>query len=160
MDDEDKVYFSDLDEIWKPQEIVDDRIYKLKQLNYCYYLNQRSSENWIGTIVGKLKTFRSGGGFNRLRANTQNHRENSGWHFTNMGGADQIRLKLSAYDHQEFNRPEIKDNIEQKMQRGEDYVGRGVDWQGKRFSFWEDESEWPQYLKDNREKYAHLLKPH
>lgn len=153
----DIIYFGDVDEIWKPQEITDDKVYNLRQLNYCYYLNNRSSEEWVGTIVGRWGTVKTNT-LNHWRAKHDNILDDGGWHFTNMGGAEQIRKKLESYDHQEFNTDDVKGQIEERMANGQDYVGRGRDWQGKPFEMWTDESELPQYLKDNKEKYKHLFK--
>ncbi len=155
--DGDVVYYGDLDEILKPQEIKDDKVYNLEQLNYCYYLNNRSSEEWVGTIVGRWKTIKT----QRLahwRATHTNQLPNGGWHLTNMGGADQIREKLEAYDHQEYNNDNIKYSLEWRMHTGEDYVGRKVDWLGNPFHFWVDETELPEYVIINKQKYAHLWK--
>lgn len=148
---DDTIYYGDLDEIWKPQTEEG----KLKQLNYCYYLNMRSSEEWQGTVVSKYKNLRN---LNEMRADHSRILEDGGWHFTNMGGAEQVKKKLEAYDHQEFNQQSIKDNIEEKIANGQDYVGRRVDWQGKPFSFWVDEVDLPQYLLDNRKQYAIYFK--
>ncbi len=155
VQDDDLIYFGDLDEIWKPQE-VDDKVYKLKQLNYCYRLDNRSSEQWIGTIVGKYKNIKING-FNWNRANPSHYKEDGGWHFTNMGGTDQIIKKLEAYDHQEYNHDSIKNCIEERINSGEDYVGRNLDWQGKPFTMWQEEVYLPQYLLDNKEKYARFF---
>jgi len=43
------------------------------------------------------------------------------------------------------------------MEQGKDYVGRKRDWKGKEFMFWKDESELPDYLIDNKEKWIHLF---
>lgn len=157
INDDDLVYFGDLDEIWKPQQVTDNRIFKLKQLNYCYYLNNRSSEQWIGTIVGKWSSIRQKG-FNYNRAHPENFIEDGGWHFTCMGGADQIRKKLESYDHQEYNLDWIKNSIEERMDRGLDFLARPNDWQGKPFSFWIEEEKLPKYLVDNRGRYENLFK--
>lgn len=154
--DEDIIYFGDVDEIWKPQEITDNKVYNLRQLNYSYYLNNRSSEEWIGTIVGRWKTIKTKS-FNHWRANHTNVLDGGGWHFQNLGGPDQIRRKLESYDHQEFNTEDIKEDVEFRMINGEDYVGRKLDWRGKPFRFWIDEVDLPQYLRDNKDKYAHLF---
>lgn len=156
LDDDDIVYFGDVDEIWKPQE-VDEKVYKLKQLNYTYYLNNRSSENWIGTIVGRYRAIKQGS-LNDFRAHPVHFKEDGGWHFTNMGGVEQIRKKLESYDHQEFNHDYIKEDIEYKIENGLDYVGRKYDWQGKPFTFFIDESQLPRYITDNKSKYADLFK--
>lgn len=153
----DIVYFGDLDEVWTPQDIQDDRVYNLRQVNYSYYLNNRSSEEWIGTVVGRWSTIKTQS-FNHWRAKHDNVLDDGGWHFTNMGGAEQIRKKLDAYDHQEFNNDDVKSQIEGRMERGEDYVGRGRDWQGAPFEFHTDEVDLPQYLKDNKEKWLHLFR--
>lgn len=157
LDEEDIVYFGDVDEIWTPQEIKDDKVYNLRQLNYSYYLNNRSSEEWVGTIVGKWGTIKEHT-LNYWRANHSHILDNGGWHFQNLNGADAIRKKLESYDHQEFNDEETKSLIEERMEKGEDYVGRSVDWKGRPFEFWQDESQLPKYLLDNREKYAHLFR--
>lgn len=154
--DDDIVYFGDLDEIWKPQEIKDDKVYNLEQLNYCYYLNQRSSERWVGTIVGKWKTIKENT-FSHWRATHTNELPNGGYHFTNVGGADQIRLKLNAYDHQEFNNEQIRADIDRKIANGEDYVGRRTDWEGKPFEMWISELDLPKYILDNKTTWIKLF---
>ncbi len=150
---EDIIIYGDVDEIINPdilQHIGDD-IYKLEQLNYSYYFNNRSSEVWQGTNVCKYKDLIN---LNDLRANHDYVVPNAGWHFTNMGGSEQVIKKLEAYDHQEFNKDAIKSSITKKIENNEDYVGRRTDWQGNPFHFWVDESDLPQYLLDNREKYG------
>jgi len=154
---DDIIFYGDVDEIWKPQEIKDDKVYNLEQLNYCYYLNNRSSEKWVGTIVGKWGTIKT----NTLahwRANHTNEIPNAGWHFTNMGGLEQIKKKLDAYDHQEYNNDEVKTLLEDRIKYGEDYVGRNVDWLGNPFSYWVSDVDLPKYILDNKTKYGHLFK--
>lgn len=157
LNDEDIIYFGDLDEIWKPQEIKDDKVYNLKQLNYSYYLNNRSSEEWIGTVVGKWNTFKTDT-VNYWRANHTNVLENGGWHFTNLGGEEQILKKLDAYDHQEANTEWVRQNIGYRIKQGQDYLGRANDWKGKPFQMWLDDAELPEYIIKNKEQWKHLLK--
>lgn len=152
LNDEDIFYYGDLDEIWKPQEIKDDKVYNLKQLNYSYYLNNRSSEEWIGTIVGKWKTIKTNT-LNHWRATHTNVLENGGWHFTNMGGLDQILKKLDSYDHQEANIPWVRENLKARLENGEDYLGRTQDWTGKPFKMWVDDSELPEYILKNKDEW-------
>lgn len=148
-DDEDLIYYGDVDEIWKPQEI-DDEVYKLRQICYSYYLNNRSPEDWRGTIVTKYKNLR-GGCLNDMRANPVNIRENGGWHFTNMGGLEAIQLKIASYDHQEANIPIITNGLGDRLKANVDFLGRG-------FEFWVDESQLPEYLLENKERWLHLWK--
>ncbi len=140
-DDEDIVYYGDTDEIWKPKDI-DDKVYKLRQLAYSYYLNNRSPEDWRGTIVTKWKNLKNGC-LNDMRANPVNILEDGGWHFTNLGGLEAVKKKIESYDHQEVNIPWVKDGLEERMELNVDFLGRG-------FQFWEDESDLPQFIIDNK----------
>ncbi len=154
---DDIVYFGDLDEIWKPKKIKDNKVYNLEQLNYCYYLNNRSSERWVGTIVGKWKEI-SKNTLSYWRATHTNELAYGGWHFTNMGGIEQIKKKLDAYDHQEYNNSSTIDGLGDRIKYGEDYVGRQSDWQGKPFSFELDEGQLPEYIISNKSKLHDYFK--
>lgn len=147
----DVIYYGDVDEVWTPQTEEG----KLEQLNYSYYLNQRSSELWQGTNMCLYKNLRN---LNELRADHSKILPNGGWHFTNCGGIDKLRSKIESYDHQEMITDDVRDNLEERMKNGEDYLGRVRDWKGKPFDFWVDESELPKYLLDNKEKYAKYFK--
>lgn len=155
--DDDIVYYGDADEIWKPKEITDDKAYKLKQLCYVYYLNNRSSEQWVGTVVTRYKNIKNGC-ICDLRANPENILDDGGWHFTNMGGVEAIRQKIEAYDHQEYNTEKVKSQIEKRMKNNQDYLGRMFDYRWRRFKFWVDESDLPIYLKEHKADYIHLFK--
>ena len=78
--------------------------------------------------------------------------ENGGWHFTFMGGAEQIRLKIESYGHQEYNNDSVKDRVEENLKNNKDVLGRSE------FTFQIDESQLPRYLIDNREKYKKYFK--
>lgn len=146
-DDEDLIYYGDVDEVWKPKDI-DDQVYKLRQLAYSYWLNNRSPEDWRGTIVTKWKNLKNGC-LNDMRANPINILEDGGWHFTNLGGLDEVKRKIGDYDHQEVNVPWVTDGLAERLELNVDFLGRG-------FQFWTDDSQLPQYLLDNKERYADL----
>ncbi len=156
LDNDDFCFVSDLDEIWNPQTVIDmrtDDVYKLRQDMYAYYLNNRSSEAWAGTLGTKYKNIKHNC-LNHLRTPSKTrytYVPNGGWHFTNQGGADRIRTKLESYGHQEFNTAEVKSDIETKIRENRDFVGRG-------FRFWKDESGLPQYLLDNKERYRNFFR--
>lgn len=154
---EDVIFYGDVDEMYCPLFLtpIEDKIYKLKQSNYCYYLNLRSSEEWQGTNVCKYKNLIN---LNEFRANHDNVKENGGWHFTNMGGIDQIRKKIEAYDHQEMITDEVREKLEERMENGQDYLGREFDWKGKPFFFYKSEIDLPQYLCYNKEQWKHLFR--
>jgi beta-1,4-mannosyl-glycoprotein beta-1,4-N-acetylglucosaminyltransferase len=163
---DDLIYYGDCDEIWKPPNVTLDGKHlridswklindKLEQLNYSYYLNQRSSETWQGTNLFRYRFIKN---LNEIRADHSSVVPNGGWHFTNCGGIDKLRSKIESYDHQEMVTDEVRDKLEERMKNGEDYLGRKIDWKGKTFEFWIDELDLPTYLLDNKEKYNAYFK--
>jgi len=147
----DVIYYGDVDEIWKPQTQEG----KLRQLCYSYFLNNRSSEDWQGTNMFRYKNIRN---LNDIRADHSVVLENGGWHFTNMGGYEKLLNKLESYDHQEVNIPWVKDGLKARMEANIDFLGRSHDWKGNEFKMWIDETQLPEYLLENKEKYKHLWK--
>lgn len=154
LEDDDRVFIGDVDEIWDPTITYPNGRAELQQTVYTYYLNNKSSEPWTGTSLMSYKDIKSNT-LDNLRAYDEARKYmhapivKSGWHFTNIGGADFVKRKIQSYAHQEFNNPQTLNEIEQRIARNEDYLGRP-------FKIGIDESEWPLYLKENRDKYAHL----
>jgi len=146
---DDVIYYGDVDEIWKPQE----KEGKLRQLAYSYYLNNRSSEDWQGTNMFLYKNIRN---LNDIRADHSVVLENGGWHLTNMGGAEQILKKLDSYDHQEANIPWVRENIQYRIDQGQDFLGRANDWKGKPFKMWKESKDLPEYILKNKKQWKHL----
>lgn len=156
LSDTDICFVGDVDEIWNPEAIIDyrkDDIYKLKQNVHPYYFNNRSNEPWAGTLVTKYKNIKYCC-LNHLRTVTKTrytYIADGGWHFTNQGGADRIREKLESYGHQEFNNLSIKSSLEDKIDSNKDFIGRD-------FEFWQDESDLPEYVINNKLKYRQFFK--
>lgn len=153
----DVAYCSDLDEIWKPQ-MLDNKIHSLAQYNYSYYLNQRSSEQWVGTLASKIKNIFVG--YNKLNRSVKpNVLPDGGWHFTNMGGVKQIIKKVSAYDHgHEIPQDWFKETIGERIKNGQDFLARDKDYLGNPYKFWIETENWPDYLKENADKYGYMIK--
>ncbi len=166
--DEDICFIGDVDEIWEtppsdeamapePTDHEKQTTYangtaKIRLRVYTYYLNNRSSEDFYGTMVGKYKYIK-GQCLNHLRSHrttwTTNYR---GWHFTSMGGYDEVKRKLSdSYTRESYWTPDVEAGLKDNVEKSQDFLGRG-------FTFKVDESDWPQYLKDNKQKYEHLLR--
>jgi beta-1,4-mannosyl-glycoprotein beta-1,4-N-acetylglucosaminyltransferase len=155
---EDLCFITDLDEYWNTElnytNIEDDKIYKLKQLAYSGYMNVRSSEAWAGTLLTKYKNIEDAC-LNHLRTRSKTKYEyidNAGWHFTFIGGEQQVKMKLESYGHQEYNNDEIKNRIKDLLEQGKDVLGRNE------FEFWIDESELPNHLIENKKKYKQYFK--
>lgn len=130
--------------------------HELQQTVYTYWLNNKSSEYWTGTSVMQYKDIKKDT-LDNLRAYDEARKHmwatvfpNAGWHFTNIGGAEFIKRKIKSYAHQEFNNPEFLGLVDERIAQNIDYLGRD-------FKLGVDESELPQYLLDNKDKYAKLF---
>lgn len=136
--DEDVVYISDVDEIWKPVD-VKDAIYKPKQLPYLYYLNQRTFEDWFGwtgTVATKYKNIKNAC-INHLRTDSMTDYvviPNGGWHFNSIGGQEQKRL---AFQHPVYE--------------------NDTEWKRREINMRVDESDLPEYLIKNKDKWIKLF---
>jgi len=175
LKDDDLVFIGDVDEIWDhglhhqyaSKEAMyrgcydyPQAVFKLALLVYPYYLNNLSSERFWGTSVTRYANIKDAC-LNHLRTKGQLTGSGSdiggrghsyfGWHFTSQGGIEEVRRKLNdSYTAESYNTQEVQDKLEERF--GEkDYIGRG-------FTFKKDEKHLPQYLIDNKEKYAHLWK--
>ncbi len=156
LNDNDVCFVSDVDEIWNPEAKIDlrkDDVFKLRQIVYSYYVNNRSSELWAGTLVTKYKNIKHTC-LNHLRTASKTkytYIENGGWHFTNQGGADRIREKIEAsYGSEDLNTDAIKSKVVERMESNQDYIGR-------RFKFRKNDKGLPAYLLENRDRYRPLF---
>lgn len=150
LNDNDIVFVGDVDEIWNPDKSYVLSTSKLYLKVYTYYLNLRSSEVFRGTLLttyGKIKN----ACLNHLRSNTELS-QLGGWHFTSMGGAENLKKKLTdSYTQDSYATPYVLDNLAYNIENAKDFLGRD-------FTYEIDESQWPEYLRQNRMKYKHLLK--
>jgi beta-1,4-mannosyl-glycoprotein beta-1,4-N-acetylglucosaminyltransferase len=156
--DEDIIISSDLDEIPNPEILkniesffVSTKLYSFRQNSYYYYLNMLQSDDWYGSRMGTygmLKHY----SYNELRKKVNEPIQNGGWHFSFQGGAERVKNKINSYSHQELNTDEIKNGIEDKIARGVDPFGRSDLRQVQ------IDNSFPQYLRDNIDKYSHMIK--
>lgn len=140
--DNDIVFISDVDEIWKvPQKVYeDDIIYKPKQIPYLYFFNQRTSENWLGwsgTIFTRYKNIKDNC-INHLRTDSMTEYEvieNGGWHFNSIGGREQ---KQKAFSHPVYEDESV--------------------WKNREINLRKDDSDLPIFLIENKDKWKkHFL---
>ena len=79
--------------------------------------------------------------------------ENGGWHFNFWGGADNIKQKIEAYAHQEFNNPETLENVASQLASNKDVFGRLYEYKVVPL-----DDNLPKYLLDNLDKFAEHIK--
>ncbi len=149
LDDDDLCFVGDCDEIWDYRNIALNQKIKLKV--YAYWLDNSSDEKFWGGIWTKYENIRNSC-LNDLRNDLPKSELYGGWHFTSMGGLDEIRRKLSdSYSEKDYWTPQIQENIGKSMEENKDWLGRN-------FEFKVDESEWPDYFKKNKDRYIYLCK--
>lgn len=156
LNDEDIVFIGDVDEIYEPGwfksgDEATTPTCKAKLRVYSYWLNNRSSEEFWGTLASKWRIL------NNLCLNEARSipfyktRREVGWHFTSMGGYENVKKKLTdSYTEESYANKHILDNLNDNISKNSDFLGRN-------FSYHREESEWPAYLRDNKSKYKHLL---
>lgn len=154
--DDDVVFIGDCDEIWNPMlaQEIPTKSHKLGLLVYSYYLNNRSSEQFHGTLFTKYGIIKNKC-LNHVRSQPSYYEfiPNAGWHFTSMGGHEQVKRKLlDSYTEESYASPMVIDNLEENIKNNKDFLGRD-------FTYKIDESQWPEYLKKNKDKYRGLWLP-
>lgn len=141
------LYIGDCDEIWQPFPIDENQVFKLKLRVYTYWLNNKSSEQFWGTIVGKYESIK-GKCLNHLRQQSVRTQTDWGWHFTSL--KDNLRKKLEdSYTNETYANELVLQNLEKNIETAKDFLGRD-------FVYKKDESEWPEYLKQHKKKYSQL----
>ena len=157
LNDNDIVFIGDCDEIWNPEQMKDyiyaDNPLKLKLKTYSYFLNNRSNEDFWGTLVARYKDIKNEC-LNHLRSNIDfRTKQDYGWHFTSQGGYENVKKKLTdSYTNDSYANDWVLNNLESNINANSDFLGR-------KFNYTNDESEWPAYLTNNRDAYTRLLKP-
>ena len=173
-DEEDYIFFSDPDEIPKP-EILNN--FKLKKkygillqnnFNYKFNLFNKDESPWDGPRVCKKKDLKSidymrqkvlskNLKYNFYRIDKERNLEifeNAGWHFNNIMSPEKISIKLKTFAHTEFSDDKysspkiIKKKIDQKIDlfdRGNELIKIDLN------------HTFPRYLVNNIEKYKEWI---
>ena len=154
LKDDDIVLIGDVDELpdFNKIDLLSNLPIKIKLKVYSYWLNNRSSEEFWGTLITSYKYIKENC-LNHLRSNELLRTDNEmGWHFTSLGGYEKVKEKLTdSYTAESYATSQVLGNLENNIRENKDFLGRD-------FIYKTDESEWPQFLKDSKEKYKHLCK--
>lgn len=176
---DDVIIISDLDEIPRAEKIVEyakKEGVKVFEQRYCnYFLNciavdapdashlvkRNKIVYWCGSVMVDYADFTSFKEVRKLRDKIQNNTlriQEGGWHFSFMGGAEKIRMKLDSWAHTregKYNPEYLKDpnRLLEIMNSGDDLFGRQF-----RFEFFELDDSFPDYLISNYKKYIDFIK--
>jgi beta-1,4-mannosyl-glycoprotein beta-1,4-N-acetylglucosaminyltransferase len=156
------VLTSDLDEIPDPNAVKflkenfnPEVIYSFEQQMHQYYLNvQNLSEPWNGTRACTIQKYREWGS-ERLRNSEHLTMKfpNAGWHWSFLGGEKMIEEKIRSFAHTEYLNEETLSNIKNRLLNNEDVFNRG-----HKLVVVELGDSYPEYVLQNKEKLAHLIR--
>lgn len=157
---EDIIIVSDLDEIPRGSKIKEYKgkgVFAFEQNQYSYYLNYNVGISPL--TPGTFSRITNWGYIKRNNLSLTGLRylaltedmliRDGGWHFSWMGGEKKIVEKLESWAHQEFNKPELKDEnkIHQYITSGREHFGREGVGETNRV---EIDSSFPQYIQDHK----------
>jgi beta-1,4-mannosyl-glycoprotein beta-1,4-N-acetylglucosaminyltransferase len=128
-------------------------VWRFEQSEYRYFVNRRSLAPWYGTRMTRFRDFATA---EEMRHSGRKTIPDAGWHFSWMGGTEQIREKLGAFAHQELNTPRFSNPqyIERTINAGQPLFD-----QSEQFAFVALDDSFPRYWREHPEKIAHWLKP-
>ena len=173
-DDEDYIFFSDPDEIVRPDLLKNFKLNKKYGIfmqdffNYKFNLFNPHESPWEGTRVAQKKNINS---INFLRQKIKSKNlnysffrfdkeksielfHNGGWHFNNILTPGEISLKLKTFAHSEFSKEEFynKEVIKKKINDKIDLFDRGHQYRVINF-----DQKFPKYLLENKKKFEKFL---
>ena len=174
LEENDYIFFSDPDEIIKP-DILENfdlekkyGIFMQKCFNYKFNLFNSYESPWEGTRVCKKKNLKSID-FMRQKIKSKNldykffriDKEkniqiysDAGWHFNNILSPEEISLKLKTFAHSEFSDEKFSSItvIEDKIRKRIDLFDRG-----HKYTKIEIDEKFPKEIKNNLDKFSEFI---
>tara|TARA_Y100000768_G_C23863495_1_gene626873 strand:+ start:155 stop:970 length:816 start_codon:yes stop_codon:yes gene_type:complete len=173
-DPEDYIFFSDPDEIPRPELLKNFNLKKKYGIflqdcfNYKFNLFNPYESPWEGTRVAKKKDLKSID-FMRQKVKSKNLKysflrfdkekniqlfNNGGWHFNNVLTAEEISLKVKTFAHTEFSGEKFSKSeiIQEKIKKKVDLFDRGHKYEVRNL-----DSSFPDYLINNIHIYKKWL---
>jgi len=172
--EEDYIFFSDPDEIPRPEILKNFNlkkkygIFMQKCFNYKLNLYNKYESPWEGTRVCKKKNLESidfmrqkiiskNLKYNFLRIDKEKSIElfnDAGWHFNNIMTPKEISIKLKTFAHTEFREDKFSnpETIQQKIDQKIDLFGRD-----QHYTAIDLNEDFPIYILENKKKYSDFL---
>ena len=172
--EEDYVFFSDPDEIIRPEILKDLKLNKKYGIffqdffNYKINLYNKFESPWEGTRVAKKKNLKSidymrqkvrskNLNYSFLRIDKEKSIEvfkDGGWHFNNIMSPREISLKLKTFAHSEFSSDKFSsiENIKNKIKNKIDLFDRGHIYEAIKLN-----EKFPKYILQNLDKFNEFI---
>lgn len=109
--------------------------------NYYYYLNfQKKNDLWPGVQCFQAKWLKNftANELREFRKSPIRSMNNSGWHFSYLGGKEMIKYKIKNFSHQEYNIPEIV---------SDEYIDFCINNGYSLFEYYKNPNIKPKYIK-------------
>jgi len=155
---EDIIIIEDADEMVRSDVIASldtilvDGCNAVSQALHAYYINwECTNMKWHGSKILRRK-FVDNPSEHRCHTDIAKYIHNGGWHFSYLGGADVIKEKILSFAHQEFNMPEVFDNISNNLSNMKDGIGRLY-----QYKIVPIDNSYPKYLAFNLDKFEHWI---
>lgn len=134
----DKIIISDADEIPNPDQVAKytSKItipMTMTQHLFYYYVNCRQRSTWWGSIFATYGNYETPQKLRNMARIGHNAIPNGGWHYSFMGGADRVKLKVEsiAESHLIIEGTGSISDIEYKMKNQKDLWNRADYWAQK-----------------------------
>ena len=130
------------------------------QRNYFFYMNLYRPGGWPGTVLISYDNIMSIPAFKKSLHTVRLHRRHGGpvrcgWHFSNMGGQEAVKLKLQSSGHYSTNLSQIlikdPDALHNRMEVDRAIKGRKLVKEPI------TEKSHPKWFVENIEKFKHLI---
>ena len=171
---DDYIFFSDPDEIPRPEILINLElekkygIFMQRCFNYKFNLFNKYESPWEGSRVCKKKNLKSID-FMRQKVKSKNLKysffrldkekniqvfDNAGWHFNNVLSPKEISIKLKTFAHSEFSSKDFssEDKIAEKIEQKIDLYNRN-----HKYEVVEINETYPKYFIENVEKYKKFI---
>lgn len=167
---DDVILLSDIDEIPRVESILkakellkeNNDVISFKQRFFYYFINGlcvsgNKEIDWFGTTACMFKDFRGAEKMRKLKGSCSRSINNSGWHFSYLGGIENIALKIESFAHAEWDNDQVKsrDRLKNVVEKGLDLFDRH---EKQRQVYIHLDETFPKYILNNVEKFSHLIK--
>lgn len=160
----DKIIISDIDEIPNTEVITTNlsnpNWVTFRQKLFYYYVNCEQNCEWNGPIMATYGSFSTPQQLRDIGRSGYNTQPNGGWHYSFMGGAERIKLKVEsiAESHYIINEVGTIDEIKDKMMSQKDLWNRTDDYAKK--TIVDISNNKPKSLDKFLEKHPHFFYQH
>jgi beta-1,4-mannosyl-glycoprotein beta-1,4-N-acetylglucosaminyltransferase len=175
LEKNDLVLYSDCDEIPNLEGLnldeisKDNKVYAFQQYFFYFFANALNVKDgyaipWIGSHLSNwnilkrnsFDNFRNpSSAFNIHCKSDMQLVQQGGWHYSYLNGAESVKSKIQAYEHQEFNNSAVLDNIQNSIDTLHDPFGRN------QFTIQQIEigpKISPQYLVEHQSEYSQFIR--